>query len=59
MYIKITISFTMEVFTSLPLAYIDDYVSYLNHKLTAITKWSGNFLVFYKNLGRQLVRHRH
>ena len=34
------------------------YISYLNHGQTATAIWSGNFLVFYNILGRQLVRHR-
>ena len=34
------------------------YISYLDHEQTVTTIWSGNFLVFYNNLGRQLVRNR-
>ena len=33
------------------------YISYLVHIQTATAIWSGNFLVFYNILGRQLVRH--
>ena len=34
------------------------YISHLDHRQTATAIWAGNFLVFYNNLGRQLVRHR-
>ena len=34
------------------------YISYLDHGQTATAIWSGNFLVFYNILGRQLFRHR-
>ena len=33
------------------------YISYLDHGQTATAIWAGNFLIFYNNLGRQLVRH--
>ena len=33
------------------------YISYLIHVLTATAICSGNFIVFYNILGRQLVRH--
>ena len=33
------------------------YISYLVCVQTATAIWSGNFLVFYNILGRQLVRH--
>ena len=56
---EIIISLILEVFILLQLMYIVEYISYLNRKLTMTAKWSGNSLVFYKNLGRQLVRHRH
>ena len=32
------------------------YISYLDHGQTATAIWAGYFLVFYNNLGRQLVR---
>ena len=32
------------------------YISYLDHGQTATAIWAGNFLVFYNNLRRQLVR---
>ena len=32
------------------------YISYLNQGQSATAIWSGTFLVFYNNLGRQLVR---
>ena len=34
------------------------YISYLIQKQTATAIQSGNFLVLYRDLGRQLVRHR-
>ena len=34
------------------------YISYLAQEQIATAIWSGNFLVLYRDLGRQLVRHR-
>ena len=34
------------------------YISYLVQGQTATATWSGNFLVLYRDLGRQLVRHK-
>ena len=34
------------------------YISYLIQGQTATAIWSGNFLVLYRVLGRQLVRHK-
>ena len=45
------------LFNSLTFTY-KAYISYLNHAQTATAILAGNFLVFYNNLGRQLVRHR-
>ena len=33
------------------------YISYLVQRQTATAIWSGNFLVLYRDLGGQLVRH--